>query len=229
MLRRLKDALTRSAAKPADVADAAESVLGEDAPSTVLPPSVAPAEVLETVSGTHHRIRWRVDLATASRPYMHEYELRGKGAVHLAEDPAIMIISRPLKDGLERQAFKRFTQQVQTVADVALPQELRWLSLYDEVGFTGPTEPFRRWFAVVAERRDHAQRWVTPQLSQTIMDWVALGLQPQTPVIWVLTRGRVHLRVEHSELRPAVKAQTPAVLLAACEAAQAAFGTLPDR
>jgi hypothetical protein len=226
VLRRLKEALSRSPAKP--TAQPARAAV-DDAPSTVLPPSVAPTEVLETVNGTHGRIRWRLDLATASRPYMHEYELRGKGAVHLAEDPAVMIISRPLKDGLERQAFKSFTQQVQTVADVALPQELRWLSLYDEVGFAGPSDAFWRWFAVVAERRDHAQRWITPQFSNALMKWALHGrLEPQTPVIWVLTRGRVHLRVEHSELRPLAKSQAPTILLAACEAAQAAFGTLPD-
>ena len=47
-------------------------------------------------------------------------------------------MNRPLKESLEKQAYQIYTDQLQTSVDPNLPEEMRWLAMYDEVGWEEP-------------------------------------------------------------------------------------------
>ena len=53
----------------------------------------------------------------------------------MSEDVAVLTINRPLKEALEKRAYKMYTDTLQTTEDPGLPEEMRWLAIYDEAGW----------------------------------------------------------------------------------------------
>jgi len=162
---------------------------------------------------------WRLELGKPSRDFIRGEELRARGELGISEDVAVLVMNRPLKDALEKKAYSMFTDSLQTTADPNLPEEMRWLSMYNEVGFDSvPRDLFAR-YAVLTDERDKAQAWIDPQLAQLLMNWPIPGPGPEVPVLLMLLRGKAYLRMEYTPRDIPTLQHAAAIFTAACESA----------
>lgn len=168
-----------------------------------------------------HGFDWQMDSAPSDREYIRGQQLRGRADVGADPDTSIMVITRPLREALEGKAYASITDSLQTSVDSRLPEEMRWLSLYDEVVWPGLPGSFRQQFAVIADRQDLAQRWISAAVVSQLMDVLegqgAAG--NQTPIVLMMARGNVYLRTErYRKSLPEVVLATRAFLTAGASA-----------
>nr|WP_315187748.1 hypothetical protein [uncultured Albidiferax sp.] len=163
---------------------------------------------------------WRLERSPAGRDFIVGAELRARAELGLPEHLAIMLINRPLKESLEKRAYEQATHGVQTTVDVALPEEARWLALYDQVGWN--TAPLEFWdhYALVADNRAQAQQWLDGPLMDLLQAWPTSAVQQDTPFILQVQRGRVYLRMEYPHSDVPTLRHAVAVFTQACVSAQ---------
>ena len=170
---------------------------------------------------------WRLESGTPTREYVRGLELRGRADVGADPDAAVMVLNRCLLEALEGRAYSAITDTLQTSVDASLPEEVRWLAMYEEMAWPGLPASFRQHFAVVAERIEVAQRWVhAPVVSQLLnfLEGERSAVRAQTPLLLMLAHGRVFLRMERAERSLDEIAHATQMLLMA---AQAAMQNLP--
>ncbi|MBL7088533.1 MAG: hypothetical protein ISS20_06920 [Acidovorax sp.] len=170
---------------------------------------------------------WRLECGNPTRDYVHGLELRGRADLGVDPDAAVMVLNRPLQESLEGNAYNAITDTLQTTVNASLPEEMRWLAMYEEVAWPGLPASFRKHFAVVAERMETAQRWIhAPVVSQllNIVEGEGGEVRAQSPLLLMLVRGKVYLRMEHTQRSLKEIAQATQLLLAA---AQGALQNLP--
>lgn len=166
---------------------------------------------------------WKMELGKPSRDYIGGEELRARAELALTEDVAAMIINRPLKESLERRAYSMITDTLQTTASPNLPEEMRWLAMYDEVGWEGVDDKFWQRFAVLADRREHALAWVDATLVELLQHWPEPAPGAQVPFMVVLLRGKCYLRMQYLPAETATLEHAATIFTSACESALAAF------
>lgn len=165
---------------------------------------------------------WRLESGTATRDYVRGFELRGRADMGADPDAAVMVLNRPLQEALEGNAYNAITDTLQTTVDASLPEEMRWLAMYEEVTWPELPTSFRRHFAVVAERIEPAQRWIhAPVVSQllNIVEGEGGAARAESPLLLMLARGKVYLRMEHTRRSLPEIAQATQLLLAAAQGA----------
>ena len=170
---------------------------------------------------------WRLECGTPTRDYVHGMELRGRADVGADPDAAVMVINRPLQEILEGTTYTAITDTLQTAISSSLPEEMRWLSMYEEMAWPGLPASFRSHFAVVAERIEHAQRWVhAPVVSQllNVVEGDGGAQRVKSPMVLMLARGKVYLRLEHTQRSLAEIAHARQLLMVA---GQSALQNLP--
>ena len=170
---------------------------------------------------------WRLECGASTRDYVRGLELRGRAEVGADPDAAVMVLNRPLQEALEGNAYSAITDTLQTTVDPHLPEEMRWLAMYEEVAWPGLPASFRRHFAVVAERGETAQSWIHAPVVSQLLDVVegeGGAVRAQSPLLLMLVRGKVNLRMEHTQRSLPEIAQATQILLTA---AQAALQNLP--
>jgi hypothetical protein len=166
---------------------------------------------------------WRLEQGAPSRDFIKGTELRARAELALRDDVVVMVLSRQLKNELEKRAFESYTDDLQTVADPDLPEEMRWLSIYEEVGWESLGKPFLNNYAILADNRDDAITWITPELVQSLMAWP--DLDPALPKVLMLRRGKVYLRMQYTDGDMPMLEHATAVFTTACELALADLGT----
>jgi hypothetical protein len=166
---------------------------------------------------------WRLEYGTPSRDFIKGTELRARAELALREDAVVMVINRQLKDDLEKRAFESYTDDLETVADPDLPEEIRWLSVYEEVGWESMGKPFLSHYAVLADNRSDAISWLTPELVQLLMDWP--NLNPALPKVLMLRRGKAYLRMQYIEGDMPMLEHATLLFTTACELALAGLST----
>jgi hypothetical protein len=166
---------------------------------------------------------WRMELGRPSRDYISGEELRARAELGVSDDVGAMIISRPLKDSLERRAYSMITDTLQTTADPRLPEEMRWLAMYDEIGWEGPPEAFWARYAVLADARENALAWVDDHLVEQLMSWPEPAPAPQVPFMIVLLRGKCYLRMQYQPAEMGTLDHATDVFVSACDSALGAF------
>jgi hypothetical protein len=169
--------------------------------------------------------RWLLELGKPTRNYIRGEELRARAELGLNEDVAVLIIARPLKEALERRAYDMITNDLQTTADPNLPEEMRWLAMYEEVGWDSLPREFWNRYAVLADRRDNALSWIDPQLAQQLLDWPEPGPSPDVPFMMLILRGKAYMRMEYSPAVMPVLEHAAAVFQSACESAVGGLST----
>ncbi|AEG93305.1 Conserved hypothetical protein [Ramlibacter tataouinensis TTB310] len=167
---------------------------------------------------------WRLELGRPSRDYIHGQELRARAELGIDEDAAVLLMNRPLKDALEKKAYATYTDGLQTIAAMGLPEEIRWLSLYQEVGWDSLPREFWARYAVLADRRENALAWIDPPLAQQLMAWPQPAPGPEVPFMLLLLRGKAYLRMQYDSASMSTFQHATAVFTGACEAA---IGGLP--
>jgi hypothetical protein len=117
--------------------------------------------------------RWSSTLAARkwrpTRDYIQGTELRVRAELALSPDAHVMVINRALKEELEGRVYGAITDSLQTTVNQSLPQEMRWLSIYEELRWPQMPASFLRAFAVVGEDLDTARHWVNAALVSQLM------------------------------------------------------------
>ena len=170
---------------------------------------------------------WRLECGASTREYVRGLELRGRADVGADPDAAVMVLNRPLQEALEGCAYSAITDTLQTTVNASMPEEMRWLAMFEEVAWPELPISFRRHFAVVAEHIETAQRWIhAPVVSQllNIVEGEGGAARAESPLLLMLVRGKVYLRMEHTHRSLPEIAQATQLLHAA---AQGALQNLP--
>ena len=171
------------------------------------------------VEGRIRGKRWRMELGRPTRNFIRGEELRGRAELGIDEDAAVLVLNRPLKEALEKKAYSIYTDDLQTTADPNLPEEMRWLSMYDEVGWDSLPTAFWERYAVLADRRENALAWIDPALAAMVLDWPEPAPAAETPFMLMLLRGKAYLRMEYQPADMPTLQHATLIFTSACEAA----------
>lgn len=178
------------------------------------------------ISGKIRGKPWKLESGVASRDYIRGEELRARAELDMDGDMSVLIMSRPLKETLEKRAYAIYTDTLQTTADPSLPEEMRWLAMYQEIGWSGLVPDFWKRYSVLADQRDHALAWIDSNLAELLLHWPQPGVNAQTPFILMLLRGKAYLRMQYAPGDIATLHHAAVIFTSACEAALA--GAKPD-
>lgn len=178
-----------------------------------------------TLNGVVGNRPLKLELGGSTRDFIHGDELLARAELKVNEDAAIFVINRPLKNALDARAYCIYTDTLQTRADPSLPEEMRWMALYGEVGWDSLPKVFWTRYSVLADRREQAMDWIGPKLAAMLVSWPAPGAEPALPFIMMLLRGKAYLRMQYTSGDMATLAHATAVFCNACESALASFST----
>jgi hypothetical protein len=167
---------------------------------------------------------WRLQLGRPSRNYIFGEEVRARAELGVDESAAILVMNRPLKEALEKRAYELYTNELQTSVDTTLPEEMRWLAMYDEVGWDSLASDFWTRLAVLTDNRESALAFLDPQLAELMLTWPAPGPSAEVPFMVLLLNGKLYLRMEYTPADLATLQHASRIFTAACESALSAFG-----
>lgn len=140
---------------------------------------------------------FRAECGPSSRSFIHGIELRARHGLGFRLPGAVVIMNRALKRQLEVQAnalYSDYIDDLQTSA-LELPEEIRWLSLYRDMGWSGPEDAFWAAFAVMTDAPELARHWLTEDMIGALMR--TLPHRPaDTPFLLMLMRGNTYLRMQ---------------------------------
>lgn len=176
-----------------------------------------------TMQGRIEGRPWKMEIGKPTRNYITGEELRARAELSISEDVAAMIMNRPLKDALERKAYSMITDSLQTTADPNLPEEMRWLAMYNEVGWDSLPPDFWKRYAILADRREHALAWIDSTLANLLMEWPQPGPGAEVPFVVALLRGKCYLRMEYVPPETSTLQHATSIFTSACEGALGAF------
>ena len=165
---------------------------------------------------------WRMERGNPSRDFIQGEELRARAELDV-RDVAVMIITRKLKNDLDKRAFAIYTDSLQTQVDPSLPEEMRWLAMYQEVTWEGWGKAFAHHYAVLADVRDSATAWINHELANSMTAWP--NMDPAVPKILMLLRGKAYLRMQYTQDDMPTLEHATAVFTTACELA---LSSLPE-
>lgn len=177
-----------------------------------------PAAEESPMQGTVRGHAWKMELGRPKRDYIIGQELRGRAPLNLKPHASVLLMNRPLLEVLQKRAYGEFTDTLQTTVDPNLPEELRWIAMFDE-HLAIRSESFTTRYGVVSESPLAPAAWMSEALAKALMSWPKPPVTPQTPMLLMLLNGKVYLRMECADANPAVVAHAGLVLKAACEAA----------
>lgn len=165
---------------------------------------------------------WRLEQGRPSRDFIHGLELRARAELSLPGNLAVMVMNRALKNELDKRAFSLYTDTLQTQVDPHLPEEMRWLSMYEEVGWESLGDAFLDRYAILADERENAVAWVTPEIASQLMNWPSKD--PKVPMVLMVLRGKVYLRMQIREGDLATLEHATQVFTTSCQTALTNFG-----
>lgn len=161
---------------------------------------------------------WKMELGKPRRDYIVGQELRGRAELSLPAHASVLLMNRSLLETLQKRAYGEFTDTLQTTVDPNLPEELRWIAMYDE-HLAVKSESFTTRYGVVSELAQAPAAWISEPLARALMSWPKHLVAPQTPLLLMLLNGKVYLRLECANAAPDLVAHAGLVLRTACEAA----------
>jgi hypothetical protein len=166
---------------------------------------------------------WRMEVGRPSRNYVQGEELRGRAELGVDSNVAVLLMNRPLKAMLEKQAYSLYTDGLQTSLNEHLPEEMRWLAVYEEMGWESAPGLFWQRYSVLADRRDHALAWLDSALIRQILEWPAPAPAATIPFMLMMLRGKAYMRMQHDPTNTATLQHATEIFSSACESALAAF------
>ena len=166
---------------------------------------------------------WKLVLGKPTRNYIFGEEVRGRAELGIDEGVAVLVMNRPLKEALEKRAYEVYTNDLQTSVDSSMPEEMRWLAMFDEVGWESLPEPFWSRLAILTDRKEAALAWIDPPLAELMMNWPSPAPSGEVPFILLLLNGKGYLRMEHTPAELVTLQHAARIFTSACESAQAAF------
>jgi len=168
---------------------------------------------------------WRMELGKPSRNFIRGEELRARAELGINEDAAVLVMNRPLKEALEKKAYSLYTDSLQTTADPNLPEEMRWLAMYEEVGWDTLPRTFWERYSVLADQRENAAAFLDEELAGLLYHWPDPAPSPEVPFMLMLLRGKAYLRMEYNPADMATLQHAQAIFNSACESALGGLAT----
>lgn len=225
MFNRIKKALSRSVPQPREgpPSQVAHGPVSEWAGTQGFAFSVDSAGHGIALEGKVSGKPWRLQLGRPTRNYIIGEEVRARGELGIPGDIAVLVMNRPLKEALEKRAYQIYTNDLQTSVDSSLPEEMRWLAMFDEVGWDSLPATFWDRYGVLTDKRDHALAWVDPVLADLMMKWPAPAPSAEVPFMVLLLNGKVYLRMEYTPADLVTLQHAALIFTSACESALGAF------
>ncbi len=162
---------------------------------------------------------WQMECGLPSRDFIQGQELRGRCDLGVLDAVSVVLMNRPLKVALEKRAYSLYTDSLQTMVDPQLPEEMRWLAVYQEVGWASLPNMFLDRYAVLASKREHAVSWLNADVAQALMSWPPSGPSSEVPFILMLLRGKCYFRMEYPQVELANLQHVAKIYSVACESA----------
>lgn len=142
-----------------------------------------------------HGYAARLEWGPPQRDYIRHRELRVRVELGLPVALEMLVMSRHLAEALEAQAYDQLTRDQQTEIDASMPEEARWLAMFEPVQLADAAD-FNRGFVVLAASPTHARRWTTGDLASCLSRARASWLPAEVPFVLMTLRGRLYLRTE---------------------------------
>jgi hypothetical protein len=166
---------------------------------------------------------WRLQLGRPSRNYIFGEEVRARAELGIDESVAVLVMNRPLKEALEKRAYEMYTNELQTSVDTTLPEEMRWLAMYDEVGWESLPQEFWSRLAILTDNREFALAWLDPEFARLMSEWPAPAPSAEVPFMVLLLNGKAYLRMEYTPAQLETLQHAARIFTSACESALGAF------
>ena len=140
---------------------------------------------------------FRAECGESSRPYILGLELRARLDLGLPPAGHVIVMSRAVRQALEKQANALYADAVDTVRTrgQVLPEEVRWLGLFRQGIWAGPHPVFWERYAVLSDSSDLAKHW----LDSEAVEFLTAGSQEAAatvPLLVTLMRGKCYLRLQ---------------------------------
>ena len=166
---------------------------------------------------------WKLVLGKPTRNYIFGEEVRGRSELGIDESISVLVMNRPLKEALEKRAYELYTDELQTSVDTSLPEEMRWLAMFEEFGWETLPEQFWTRLAIMSDRRESAVAWIDDEFAKRLLDWPAPAPSPEVPFIVLLLNGKAYLRMEYTPAELGTLQHAAHIFTSACESALAVF------
>ena len=163
--------------------------------------------------------KWLLEVGTSTRRYIHGTELRARAELGLQEDLRVLVVSNTLKNALEEKAFAAYTDTLRTSMDSSMPEEMRWLMMYDEVPVEGLGDQFLACFSIHGSDEVSAAQWVDAALARALVSAMPPRAEDAPPFLMMLLRGKLYLRMPCDPGDTAMLQVASGLFLQACESA----------
>jgi hypothetical protein len=167
---------------------------------------------------------WRLQRGRPTRDYIVGEEVRARAELGLPEDVAVLVMNRPLKEALEKRAYHIYTDDLQTSVGSTLPEEMRWLAMFNEVAWEALPEALWQRYGVMTDKREHAQAWLDAPLAKLLLNWPSPAPAAEVPFMVLLLNGKAYLRMEYTPADLLTLQHAALIFTSACESALDAFG-----
>ncbi|MEN9545061.1 MAG: hypothetical protein RLZZ598_1894 [Pseudomonadota bacterium] len=138
---------------------------------------------------------WRLEWGVPQRSYILDRELRLRMELGLPLALQLLLTTRTLAEELEQAAYAMFTDGMQTRLDSGMPEEMRWLSMFDKVSVPA-LKGLRSRFHATSSMPELLNAWIAGQLAQQLEATSTPWLGAEDPFVLMTLRGRVYLRME---------------------------------
>jgi hypothetical protein len=153
---------------------------------------------MPSVSGAIRGKPWRLEVGRSSREYIQGEEIRMRAELGVNDDAVVLVMSRQLKDRLEKAAYSVYTDPLQTTVDPNMPEEMRWLAMFEEFGWPEIGVEFFDDFAVLADSRARAIDFVSPEMAKLLRLFNRSDANgQQLPLVLMVMRGKAYMRTLH--------------------------------
>ena len=138
---------------------------------------------------------WRLEWGRPQRAYIEGHELRMRMVLDIPPDLQMLLMTKPLRERLAKDAFEQATQTNQTSHDDTIGEETRWLVVFPRLSLSG-SQILRNCFGGVSSLPHEGQAWLEGPLSHGLERAAASWLNAQPPFLLMTLRGRIYLRLQ---------------------------------
>jgi hypothetical protein len=138
---------------------------------------------------------WRLEWGPSQRPYISGQELRLRSELGLGPELQVVVMNRLLQEQMEKSMYEQYVQGVQTRIDNQTPPEMRWLVMFPKLAAAELGE-LRERFVALGSQKPWLVQWLEGPLAAALQ---ALRVEPGTPMVLMIGRGRLMLRTALEE------------------------------
>jgi len=147
------------------------------------------------IEGSFDGTPWRMEWGRPQRRYIEGHELRMRMVLGVPPDLQMLLMTKPLRERLAKDAFDQATQTNQTSLDDTIGEETRWLVVFPRISLSG-SQILRNCFAGVSSAPYAGKAWLEGPLSHGLERAAASWMSAQPPFLLMTLRGKLYLRLQ---------------------------------